>query len=287
MLVRCNSDVPISLACSAEPASDQTTTSSEPRAGETSNTCGQADKGCKLTVSCLLTDRRLRQKDGVVTPQPVKDKREAARQRDHRALSTAAASDLLGRGSQPCRGTRFSMTVVAAWHNARRSLASSAFVITPESSRSPNRLRDGVKPTHGPTFFEDQNRARLPAAEQNVDATTAPIPGTDARGGHTSSSRASPRTCHSSSASSWRRAPGARSVGSLAVSSIAFPVANAHSRPCRACPPRPRAGASVVPDHAGAGMGGAAVRRIDGPGRDAERKQRDRWQRNDPPFDSS
>jgi len=47
---------------------------------------------------------------------------------------------------------------VAAWHNLRRKLTSLALVIPPETSRSFDWLREGVRPTHGPTFFDDVDR---------------------------------------------------------------------------------------------------------------------------------
>jgi len=47
----------------------------------------------------------------------------------------------------------------------------------PEISRSPDGLREGVRPTHGPTFFKDANRAGSLTADRQVSATTAPIPG--------------------------------------------------------------------------------------------------------------
>ena len=55
---------------------------------------------------------------------------------------------------------------VAAWHSARRRLTSPALVIPPEMSRSPDWLREGVRPTHGPTFFEDVNREGSSTAER-------------------------------------------------------------------------------------------------------------------------
>jgi hypothetical protein len=51
------------------------------------------------------------------------------------------------------------MTVVAL-HSARCRLTSLALIMPPETSRSPDGLRDGVIPTHGPTFFEEVNRER-------------------------------------------------------------------------------------------------------------------------------
>ena len=47
---------------------------------------------------------------------------------------------------------------VAAWHSARRRLTSPALVMPPEISRSPDWLREGVRPTYGPTFSDDVNR---------------------------------------------------------------------------------------------------------------------------------
>lgn len=44
---------------------------------------------------------------------------------------------------------------VAAWHSARRRVTSPAMVIPPEMPRSPAWLRDGARPTHGPTFCDD------------------------------------------------------------------------------------------------------------------------------------
>ena len=55
---------------------------------------------------------------------------------------------------------------VAAWHSARRRLTSPALVIPPETSRSPDWLRDGVRPTHGPTFFEEVNREGSSTADR-------------------------------------------------------------------------------------------------------------------------
>ena len=44
---------------------------------------------------------------------------------------------------------RFIMTV-AAWHNARLRLTSPALVMPSDTSRSPDWLREGVKPTQWP-----------------------------------------------------------------------------------------------------------------------------------------
>lgn len=55
---------------------------------------------------------------------------------------------------------------VAAWHSASRRLTSPALVIPPETSRSPDWLRDGVSPTHGPTFFKNVKRAGSSTADR-------------------------------------------------------------------------------------------------------------------------
>ncbi len=83
--------------------------------------------------------------------------------------------------------SRFIMTV-AAWHNARLSFTSPALVMPPETSRSPDFLREGVNPTQGPTLFADRKRAGSSIAARKVSATTARIPGIVIRRLHTGSS---------------------------------------------------------------------------------------------------
>jgi len=61
----------------------------------------------------------------------------------------------------------FSMTV-AAWQRARRRLTSPAFVMPPETSRSPDWLREGVSPTQGPTSFDEWKRVGSSTAEPYV-----------------------------------------------------------------------------------------------------------------------
>lgn len=109
---------------------------------------------------------------------------------------------------------RFIMTV-AAWHKARRKWASPALVIPPVTSRSPDCCREGVRPTHGPTFFDDENRAGSSTADLKVNATTAPTAGMVISKRQVGSSCARLRTCRSSRASSWRRVARARSIGSV------------------------------------------------------------------------
>ena len=64
----------------------------------------------------------------------------------------------------------------AAWHSARRRFTSQALVRPPETSRSPDWLREGVEPTHGPTLSDEGNREGSSTAERKVGATTAPGP---------------------------------------------------------------------------------------------------------------
>jgi len=66
---------------------------------------------------------------------------------------------------------------VAAWHSARLRFTSPALVMPPETSRSPNWLRGGVRPTQGPTTFEGAKRAESSNADLKASTTTSPIPG--------------------------------------------------------------------------------------------------------------
>ena len=68
-------------------------------------------------------------------------------------LRATCAAHVLGQVERP----RCIMTV-AAWHGARRRLTPPALVIPPGTSRSPDWFHEGVRPTHGPTFFEDVKR---------------------------------------------------------------------------------------------------------------------------------
>lgn len=124
---------------------------------------------------------------------------------------------------------RFIMTV-AAWHNARLKLTSPALVMPPDTSRSPDWLRDGVRPTQGPILFEDRKRAGSSTAARKVRATTGPIPGIVIRRWQTGSACARWRTFFSRIASSCRREALARSIGVVAASSIGLPSANSRMR---------------------------------------------------------
>ncbi len=70
---------------------------------------------------------------------------------------------------------RFIVTV-AVWHSARLRLVSPALVMPPDTSRSPDWLREGVRPVHGPTFFEEAKRAGSSTAEQKVTRIICAIP---------------------------------------------------------------------------------------------------------------
>lgn len=72
--------------------------------------------------------------------------------------------------------SRFSM-IVAAWHRARLKFTSPALVMPPETSRSSDWLREGIRPTQGPIFLDDRKRNGLSTADRKVSATTAPTPG--------------------------------------------------------------------------------------------------------------
>lgn len=94
---------------------------------------------------------QVRPERGIIHPHPVKDHPDAPRQGDHGAFRTATASDLGCHVLSHVELPRCIMTV-AAWQSARRRLTSPALV-----TRSPDWFREGVRPTHGPTFFEDVN----------------------------------------------------------------------------------------------------------------------------------
>ena len=66
------------------------------------------------------------------------------------------AAQLLSHDERP----RFIMTV-AAWQSALRRFASPARVMLPDTSRSPDWLRDGVRPTQGPNFFRCREPRRV------------------------------------------------------------------------------------------------------------------------------
>lgn len=135
------------------------------------------------------------------------------------------AAQLLSHDERP----RFIMTV-AAWQSALRRFASPARVMPPDTSRSPDWFRDGVRPTQGPTFFDDENRVGSSTADRKVKPTTAPIPGIVIRRRQMESSCAISRTCRSSPASSWRKLARARSMGAVAASSMALPSTSSRMR---------------------------------------------------------
>ncbi len=117
----------------------------------------------------------------------VQDDTNAPGQCHHRTLCTSAFSNQCSPPSRLVERRRCIMTV-AAWHNALRRLSSLARVMPPVTSRSPDWLRDGVSPAHGPTFLDDENRAGSSTPDRKAKATTAPIPGIVINSRHTASS---------------------------------------------------------------------------------------------------
>jgi len=147
---------------------------------------------------------------------------------------------------------RFIMTV-AAWPSARLGVVSPALVMPPETSRSPDGLRDGVSPTQGPPLFDAAMRAGSSTAERKLNATTAPISAARQRmpacvrgrivirRRQTGASWASWRTGFAWAASSCRREGAGRpqggrreahdrSIGPAAVSSRGVPSARSRMR---------------------------------------------------------
>lgn len=103
MLVQCNSDVPISLACSIQSASVLSTASPEPRAVGTSKARDQAGSSLENVSSAGMTHGNVKAEVGVILPHPVQDHGEAAGQRNHRALSATTARKFCCPGSQLAR----------------------------------------------------------------------------------------------------------------------------------------------------------------------------------------
>lgn len=102
---------------------------------------------------------------GAINPHPVQDHADTSCKGNHRSFGPAATGNLRTHARSHVDRPRCIMTV-AAWHNARRRFTSPALVIPPETSRSPDWLREGVKPTQGPTFFEDVKRAGSSTADR-------------------------------------------------------------------------------------------------------------------------
>lgn len=98
MLVQCNSDVPISLACSLRSASVLSTASPEPRPVGTSKARDQADGSLEPVSSAGMKHRSIVAEVRVILPHAVQDYGDTASQRNHRALGTTAAREFRG----PC-----------------------------------------------------------------------------------------------------------------------------------------------------------------------------------------
>lgn len=86
MLVQCNSDVPISLACFAERATVRTTASSEPRPWGDLEGLPSGGRQLGAYVSGHFRCRTIGTEVGILDPHVMQDDTDAARQRDHGAL---------------------------------------------------------------------------------------------------------------------------------------------------------------------------------------------------------
>jgi hypothetical protein len=87
MLVQCNSDVPISLACSMRSASALSTASPEPRPVGTSKARDQAGSSLEPLSSAGMKHRSIEPEVGVIFPHAVQDHGDAPGQR-HPLLET-------------------------------------------------------------------------------------------------------------------------------------------------------------------------------------------------------
>ena len=158
MLVQCNSDVPISLACSIGVGNRPdhgiigTASLGGPRRPAFRQAGGIA---CGLQAACGIGPSAWKS----VSSTHIRCRMTLMR----RASATIARFDPRRRATcaahvrSQVERPRCIMTV-AAWQRARRRLTSPALVIPPETSRSPDWFREGVRPTQGPTFFEEVNR---------------------------------------------------------------------------------------------------------------------------------
>jgi len=179
MLVQCNSNVPISQACSVSRGNSPdhgiigTASLGGPRRPAVSRATG-GDSVRQATFGVEPLERNSASSTHIrCRMTPIRRANATIARFDPRRRATCAAQ-VLSHVARP----RCIMTV-AAWHRARRRLTSPALVIPPETSRSPDWLREGVRPAHGPIFFEDVNRPGSSTADRSVSATTAPTPGTN------------------------------------------------------------------------------------------------------------
>lgn len=104
MLVQCNSDVPIRLACSIRSTSVLSTASPEPRPVGTSKARDKAGSSLEPVSSAGMKHRNVEAEVGVILSHAVQqDHGDVPGQCNHRALGTTSARDFRGPGSQPCR----------------------------------------------------------------------------------------------------------------------------------------------------------------------------------------
>lgn len=103
MLVQCNSDVPVSLACSMRSASVLSTASPEPRPVGTSKARGQVGRSLEPVSSASMKHRNVTAEVGIILPHAVQDHGDAAGQRNHRALGTTTVRKFCRPRSQSAR----------------------------------------------------------------------------------------------------------------------------------------------------------------------------------------
>jgi hypothetical protein len=103
MLVQCNSDVPISFACSIRWASFLSTAKPGPRPLGTSKARDQAGTSLDPVFSDGIKHRNVRAEFGVILPHPVQDHGDTAGWRFYRARGTTMACKLFSIDSQSAR----------------------------------------------------------------------------------------------------------------------------------------------------------------------------------------
>ena len=131
----------------------------------TSKARDQAGSSLELASSAGMNHRSIEAEVDVILPHAVQDDGDTPRQRNHRTLGSTTARKFCGPSSQPCRSS--------AMHHDRGSLTQRASKVDVARLGDPARdvslarwLREGVRPTHGPTFFEEVNRSGSSTADR-------------------------------------------------------------------------------------------------------------------------
>lgn len=130
----------------------------------TSKARDQAGSSLELASSVGIYHRSIEAEVDVVLPHAVQDDGDTPGQRNHRALGSTTARKFCGPGSQPGRSS--AMHHDGGRLTQRASKVDVARLGDPARDVSLARLIAGVRPTHGPTFFEEVNRSGSSTADR-------------------------------------------------------------------------------------------------------------------------